>query len=314
MAGSLHEDEIPIDTELVRGLVDRQFPEHVNQPLHRLDTSGSSNMLFRLGTDLLVRLPRQPGGGATIDKEARWLPRIGPSLPVAVPEIVAVGDPGPGYPERWSIVRWLDGVPPPALDPTQSGDPGRHQLARDLAELVAALRALEVPPAAVDDPALRWYRGQPLSTRDADTRCDVEACRAIDGLDLDLDAVLTLWESAIALPGVDREVEPRWYHGDLAAENLLVRDERLCAVLDFGGLAVGDPTVDLVVAWEVLDPAAREVFRTSLGVDEADWLRAMAWALTLAVMTFPYYWRTMPRRCRSRLAMARAVLTEATAR
>lgn len=197
---------------------------------------------------------------------------------------------------------------------TQSGDPGRHQLARDLAELVAALRALEVPPAAVDDPALRWYRGQPLSTRDADTRCDVEACRAIDGLDLDLDAVLTLWESAIALPGVDREVEPRWYHGDLAAENLLVRDERLCAVLDFGGLAVGDPTVDLVVAWEVLDPAAREVFRTSLGVDEADWLRAMAWALTLAVMTFPYYWRTMPRRCRSRLAMARAVLTEATAR
>ena len=73
-------------------------------------------------------------------------------------------------------------------------------------------------------------------------------------------------------------------------------------MLDFGGLSVGDPTVDLVVGWDVLDPAGREVFRSLLGIDEVTWLRGRAWALAIAVMTFPYYWHTMPDRCAARLA------------
>lgn len=98
------------------------------------------------------------------------------------------------------------------------------------------------------------------------------ACRAISSLGLDLDAALRVWEEAMALPETDPRLTPRWYHGDLLAENLLMRDGHLSAVLDFGGLAVGDPTVDLVVAWEVLDPASREVFRRAIGVDEQTWL------------------------------------------
>ncbi len=114
----------------------------------------------------------------------------------------------------------------------------------------------------------------------------------------------------MTLPGVDHVVGPRWFHGDLNAENLLVRKGRLAAVLDFGGLAVGDPTIDLLPAWEVLDAPARAVFRDATGVDEATWLRGRGWALALAVMTFPYYWGTMPQRCASRLAMARSVLAD----
>jgi aminoglycoside phosphotransferase (APT) family kinase protein len=90
-----------------------------------------------------------------------------------------------------------------------------------------------------------------------------------------------------------------------------VREGRLAAMLDFGGLAVGDPTVDLIVAWEVLDPASREVFRRAVGVDQTSWLRGRAWALSLALMTFPYYWSTMPDRCASRLAVARSILADA---
>jgi aminoglycoside phosphotransferase (APT) family kinase protein len=106
---SLHGDEIEIDLPLVRALVDRALPDLAGHPLRRLETSGSSNVLYRLGDDLLVRLPRQPGGSETITKEARWLPYVAPALPVAVPTIVAVGEPDLGYPERWSVVRWLDG-------------------------------------------------------------------------------------------------------------------------------------------------------------------------------------------------------------
>jgi len=314
VTGPLHADEIPIDLPLVRALVDRALPACAALPLRPLGYSGSSNALFRLGEELLVRLPRQPGGSTTIDKEARWLPVIGPLLPVAVPSIVALGEPDLGYPERWSVVRWLRGDVPSAVTPETPVDPTRHWLAHDLAGVITALCRIDVPADALRDPALRWYRGEPLATQDAQTRRGIEACRTIPGLALDLDAALSVWDQAITLPGVDRAATTRWYHGDLLAENLLVRDGRLAAVLDFGGLSVGNPTVDLIAAWGVLDAPAREAFRRSLDLDDASWLRGRAWALSLAVLTFPYYWRTMPTRCASSLAMARAVLNDAASR
>ena len=311
VSGALHHDELKIDLSLARALVDRAHPEFAALPLRRLESSGSSNALFRLGDDLLVRLPRQAGGSAVIDKEAVWLPMIAPILRVAVPEIVAVGEPGFGYPERWSLVRWLDGTVPLVLDPGVPAEPPRRELARDLAEVVVAIREMDVPDDARTDPALRWYRGDPLITRDAPTRDAIDACRSIDGLTLDLDEASRVWREAMRLPDVGLASSQRWYHGDLFAENLLVRDGRLTAILDFGALGIGDPTIDLIVAWEVLDDVARDVFREAVGVDESSWLRARAWALSLAIITFPYYWRTMPERCASKLAVANMVLANA---
>ncbi len=307
MSGRLHEDELRVDGPLVRSLVDRLDPSYAGLPLRRLDTSGSTNALFRLGDDLLVRVPRQPGGTETIEKERRWLPYVAAALPVPVPEVVAVGDPGSGFAERWSVVRWLDGDLP--VVPAR-GDEPRHDLAYDLAEVVTALRALDVPLEALRDPALRWYRGEPLAAVDDEMKRLLAECRDVDGLDLDLGACAALWDEALTLPGAGKAGEPRWYHGDLVAENLLVRDGRLAAVLDFGGLSVGDPTVDLAVAWELLDSAARETFRHATGADDPAWLRARAWALAMAVMTFPYYWTTMPGRCAQRLAMAHTILAD----
>lgn len=303
---TLHDDEIDIDSQLVRALIDETLPELADRPLARLPASGSSNALFRLGDDLLVRLPRQPGGSATIAKESRWLPFLAPALPVAVPEVVAVGPPGHGYPEHWSVVRWIDGSIPPVPPAPGTTD----ALARDLAAFVAALRARPVPPGALEDPALRWYRGEPLRELDADIREYLTVCAALPDLELDLEACRRVWDAAM-----DDEptapATPHWLHGDLLAENVLVHDGRLRAVLDFGALTVGDPTVDLIVAWELLDPSGRDAFRAQLGVDDAQWRRGRAWALAIALMTFGYYWRTMPARCADRLVMARAVLTDA---
>jgi aminoglycoside phosphotransferase (APT) family kinase protein len=308
-----HDDEIAVDRDLVRALLGDLRPEWAALPVERLATTGSSNALFRVGEHLLARLPRQPDGGTTIEKEVRWLPYVGAALPVPVSQVVAVGGQGRGYPERWSVVRWIDGEHPSVVgDLSHDPDtPDRTGLARDLAAVVVALRSLPVPDEALADPALRWYRGLPLVTRDADTRQSLEACRAIDGLGIDLDAAAAVWDEAMTLPGAEVAVAPRWYHGDLAAENLLVRHGRLAAVLDFGALSVGDPTVDLIPAWEVLDPSARAAFRDAVAVDDATWLRGRAWALSLAVMTFPYYWETMPGRCASRQAVVRAVLADA---
>jgi aminoglycoside phosphotransferase (APT) family kinase protein len=305
----LHDDEIPIDTGLVRALVNRAMPHNVDLPVRRLDSSGSSNALFRFGENLLVRLPRQPGGSATIAKEAKWLPVLGPSLPVGVPEVVAVFEPDRDYPERWSVVRWIDGEHPEVVTPETPADPRRGDLAADLAEVVKALGRADIPSEAAGDPDLHWYRGEPLATMDAVTRQNIERCRALGDFSFDLDAAERLWDEAMRLPGAKDRSAPRWYHGDLAAENLLVRDGRLAAVLDFGGLSIGDPAVDLAVAWEVLDRPAREVFRRKLGVDDATWLRGRAWALCITLMIW-YYWTTMPQRRSSRIAIGRNVLAD----
>jgi len=220
-------------------------------------------------------------------------------LPVSLPEIVAVGESDFGYPERWSIVRWLDGYVPSVVTDADTR-PARHELAADLAAVVRALRNIDLPASALGDPDLHWYRGLPITSRDIDTRCAIEACRAIPGLGLDLDTALEVWEESMALPEPEQRSAPRWYHGDLFAENLLVQGGRLTAVLDFGGLGVGDPTVDLLPAWQVLDPDSRAEFRQAVGVDQDSCLRGRAWALSLAVGAF----RTTGGRCQN---AARAV-------
>lgn len=304
---NLHEDEVRIDAALVRRLVDRSFPELAGRPLRPMPVTGSTNVLFRLGEDLLVRLPRQPDGSVSLRTEGRWLAHVAGSLPVTTPVVVAIGEPALGYPSSWAITSWIDGERP--------GTPvvaaGADRFARDLAAVVRRLGEVPVPSEALSEPALAGYRGRPLAEIDASVRGYLADCRALPGLDLDLPACQRVWQAALELPGAAEPGAPRWLHGDLFAENLLVREGRLAAVLDFGGLSVGDPTVDLAGTWELLDPSARQVFRDTLDVDEATWLRGRAWALAIALMTFPYYWRTMPDRCAARLVTARAVLAEA---
>ncbi len=309
MAQALHSDEIPINAELVRALVRRAMPDHAEAPVRRLPSSGSTNALFRLGDDLLVRLPRQPGGSATIAKEGTWLPLLGPQLPVSVPDIVAMFEPDDDYPERWSVVRWIEGEHPQVVSPDTPVDPGRQNLARDLVAVLRSLEQAEVPKEAVSSPDLHWYRGDPLARMDETTRRNIERCRCLRDFGFDLDAAERIWDEAMKLPGAVERATPRWYHGDLAAENLLLRHGALAAVLDFGGLSVGDPTVDLVVAWEILDAPSRELFRRQLGVDDATWLRGRAWALSITLMIW-YYWTTMPGRRASRMAVGRNVLAD----
>ncbi|WP_052848646.1 aminoglycoside phosphotransferase family protein [Streptomyces avicenniae] len=287
----MHADEVGTDADLVRRLVAAQFPRWAHLPVTPVVSSGTENAVYRLGPDLVARLPRIPGavgGGAA---ERRWLPRLAPHLPVAVPLPLAHGEPGEGFPWPWTVLRWLDGENP-AVGRVTAPD----LLATGLARFVTALRAVD--PA--DGPPSR--RGAPLATEDHSARAAIAKLRALaaagtpegrDGRAFDLDAVTAAWDESAHAPAY--EGPPAWSHGDLLAGNVLVApDGRLTAVIDFACTGTGDPSVDLMAAWTLLPASARPLFRDLTGADDAAWARARAWALVVSLNQLPYYRETNP--------------------
>ncbi|MFD5632706.1 aminoglycoside phosphotransferase family protein [Streptomyces sp. NPDC127077] len=273
----MHADETLIGDALVRRLLDGQFPRWARLPLKRVRSAGTVNALYRLGDDMVVRLPRVADGADDAVKEHAWLPRLAPMLPFPVPEILGLGTPTAAYPWHWSVLRWLDGDTPA---PGALTDPG--QLAADLGAFVTALRGIDLPggPDA--------YRGTPLTAVDAETRSAIDDLRG----SVDTGAATAAWEEALAAPAWTGP--PRWLHSDLMPMNLLVRGGRLAAVLDFGTFGTGDPACDFIPAWNLLPAAVRPAFREAAGADDSGWARGRGWALSMALVQLPYYRVTNP--------------------
>ncbi|MEV6180893.1 aminoglycoside phosphotransferase family protein [Streptomyces sp. NPDC052015] len=287
-------DEFDIDVPLVRRLVAAQFPRWATLPVERLVSSGTENAMFRLGDDKVVRLPRHPGAVESVAHEQYWLARLGSRLPVAAPAPLERGEPGEGFPWPWSVYRWLDG-----RNPVAGAVERPRTLAADLGTFVAGLRGID----ARDGPPC--HRGVPLAERDAFTR---SAIAELEGR-IDTGAVTALWEEALRVPV--RTAPPVWAHGDLSPGNVLVEDGRLAAVIDFGGVGVGDPAVDLIVAWNLLPASARATFRDAVGADDDEWARGRGWALSISLIQLPFYWETNPPLAENSRHVIREILAEA---
>jgi len=277
----MHADERDIDEALVRRLIAAQFPHWSPLPIELVASSGTDNAMFRLGDELAVRLPRRQGATEQIEKEHRWLPRLAP-LPLEIPAPKALGQPSDDYPWRWSVYEWLIGESAitAAIDDERAA-------AIAIAGFITALQRID-PTGGPEPGSHNFGRGVPLAKRDRYVRA------ALASLERELDAALVAaaWERAL-----DAAVwtnAPLWTHGDLAPGNLLVRNGCITGVIDFGGLAVGDPACDLMVAWNFLTGDARAAFKTTLNPDEATWARGRGWALSMSVIALPYYLKTNP--------------------
>jgi len=278
----MHAGELYIDETLVAGLLASQFPIWADLPIERVASAGTDNALFRLGGDLVVRLPRVSWAAGQPGKEFLWLPKLGPNLSLAVSEPVVLGQPASSYPWHWTVCRWIDG-----LNATLDRIGDAERAAEDLARFIVSLRRID----AVAGPAAgehNSFRGVPLAQRDQLTR---EAILALGDI-LDVEAMTVAWDRALAAPPWNDP--PVWVHGDLQSGNLLAANGRLTAVIDFGCLGVGDPACDMIVAWNLFPSAAREVFRKAVAVDDATWERGRGWALSVGVIALAYYRRTNP--------------------
>ncbi len=274
----MHADEVRVDESVVRALLSSQMPDLAYLPLSTVEPWGTDHAIWRLGEQLVVRFPRIHWAVGQVDFEATWLPILGPQLPVAVPQPVAVGQAGGDYPYAWAVHRWLPGQPA-ALD--QMDDPVRFAL--DLAAVVRSLQS--VSPSGA--PAAK-NRARPLTEYDRATR----HCIASAGHLIDAEAALEVWEEALAAPPFDRD--PVWAHGDLEG-NCLIQTGRLSGLLDWGSACAGDPAVDVQVVWSPLfNDVSRQAFLDTLGIDHATELRSRGAAINQACAALPYYLHTYP--------------------
>ncbi|MES0131817.1 aminoglycoside phosphotransferase family protein [Mesorhizobium sp. M0029] len=261
-----------IDTDLVRRLVNAQFPQWRHLPVSPVAFGGWDNRTFHLGNDMTVRLPSAAAYALQVDKEHRWLPRLAPLLPLPIPVPLTMGEPGEGYPWHWSVYRWIAGE---TAKTAEIAD--RRQFAVDLAKFLIALRRIDPaggPPAGQHN----FFRGGSLSVYDNQTR---EALQALEG-QIDTQAATAVWDAALAATW---QGSPVWFHGDVAWGNLLVQNSRLSAVIDFGTSGIGDPSCDLAIAWTFFQGESREAFRAAVDVDEATWARGRGWTLWKALIT-----------------------------
>ncbi len=272
----MHDDEIETDVELVRRLLASQQPQWAGLPIERVASAGTDNAIYRLGEDLAVRLPRTPRAADVVAKEQQWLPVLAPQLPLAVPLPVATGAPEAAFPYPWGVVQWLPGE---LATLERLDDP--VEAALDLAAFVRALQAVDT----TGGPAV--HRGRPVRLQDAMVRYGIAR---LEG-EVDGDAVNEAWNRV--LTARDHEGRPVWFHGDLVYLNLLARDGKLTAVIDWGTCGVGDPAIDMEIAWSLFPTDARQAYRDALAIDDATWERSKGWALT-GVFGIDYYRRTNP--------------------
>lgn len=278
----MHGDQVDITAETVADLVAAQFPKWRDCPVRAFTSHGTVNALFRLGDEIILRFPLQPSldaelRGALIGEQANAL-NIASQVPLPVPEPLAFGEPGESYPGPWTAYRWIPGE---AANSHNIGDP--EAFARDLAGFVSAFHDMDAVGHTWDG----LTRGGPLSSKDEYVRRSLaDSTHLTDTVQL-----AQMWAHCLAAPHDAADV---WIHADLMPGNLLVRGGRLAAVIDLGAVCVGDPAVDLMPAWNLLAPGAREIYRRTLDVDEATWERGRGWAIIQAIGALPYYVNTNP--------------------
>ncbi len=257
-----------ITAELAQKLILEQFPEYGSLPIISVEMQGHDNRTFRLGEEMLIRMPTAESYALKVTKEQNLLPKLERHLSIDIPVPIKMGKPSKDYPYPFSIYKWLEGR---SLNLIQSQEIDLETLALDMAKFLRELQAIK----DVEGPGPgqhNWWRGSHISVYDKDARKQIAKLSDV----IDSNKAIALWTRALNTKWDKPSV---WIHGDFAIGNMLIKDRKLSAVIDFGGMGMGDPACDLVIAWIYLNGKSREIFIKEMNLDEDTWTRAKAWGL-----------------------------------
>lgn len=269
-----------IDRGLIVSLLEEQAPHLAGLSVVWVK-DGWDNTVWRLGDALAVRLTRRAVAADLHRHEQRWLPTLGPRLPLPVPEPVIVGVPSVRFPWPWTVVRWFEGDIA-ALAPPHP---------REARTLGAFLSALHVP--APEDVMANPTRGGPLTSRQAAMATWAEQPLS-SGDEMLIAEAAAVFNAGLLVASVTERV---WIHGDLHPRNVLVNGGQLSAVLDWGDVTAGDAATDLAALWWLFHLDVHGDFWAAYHpVSPAMWHRARAWAALfgLSFLSFglPHHPRT----------------------
>lgn len=271
----MHQDDLPVTDVLIQQLVERHTPQWANLPLNRVTSSGTDNALYRIGDELVLRIPLRESAALLVSKELDWLPHLD-GLPLMIPALRYRGRVDLGLDCDFGIFDWM-----PGSIATPNNIANAEDAAITLATFLKALHLKSIVGSPIAGP-INKLRGIPL----ADMSERILPAIEIVSDEIDANAAIELWSEALS---ETYDAPPVWLHGDLKADNLITVGGRLAGVIDWGLSAVGDPAADYATAWSWVQPSAREGFRNALGLSEGDWLRGKAWALYGAVIALGYY-------------------------
>jgi aminoglycoside phosphotransferase (APT) family kinase protein len=260
--------EVKIDALLVSQLLVEQHPDLQNLSIQFV-AAGWDNAMFRLGDRLAVRLPRRAIAAGLLEREQHWLPQLAKQLPITVPVPHRIGLPNSRYPWHWSIIPWLQG---------QTAD--TIQLNADHAQQFGLfLKRLHV--AAPTDAPKNPFRGVPLMQRV--TMLNERMQRVEAQTTLITPTLRSLWQQAVDAP---IDVEPTWIHGDLHPRNILVDQNGITGVIDWGDLAAGDRATDLAALWYLFPKQhlRQQVLDAYGDVSDVTLTRAKGWAILFGVI------------------------------
>lgn len=264
---------VEINNELVSKLIKTQFPKWADLPIYSVEKSGHDNRTFHLGNEMTVRLPSRKEYAPQVEKELMWLPKLGQHLSLPISSPIASGKPAENYPFPWSINKWIEGD-----TVTYDNVKDLNQFAVDLAKFLKEFQEIDATNGPIAGEH-NFFRGGSLNVYNEETQNALINLKDI----FEVEKLSKIWADALQS---EWEQDPVWVHGDVAVGNLLVRDGKLCGVIDFGILGVGDPACDYVMAWTFFDKESREIFRNTLECDENTWNRAKGWALWKALIVY----------------------------
>ncbi|MBE7104008.1 aminoglycoside phosphotransferase family protein [Bacillus cereus] len=263
----------PINTDLVKRLIGEQFPIWAHLETKPVKCSGHDNRTFHLGEQMSVRLPSDAAYAPQVEKENKWLPILSKELSLPISAPIAKGNPSEEYPWPWSINKWIEGE-----TVTKQNVRDLNEFAMDLGSFLTELQSIDASNGPIAG-AHNFYRGGLISVYDEEAREAIENNKDV----FDETLLKHLWNLALRSTWA---CKPVWVHGDIAPGNLLVKDGKLSAVIDFGILGVGDPACDAAMAWTFFDKNSRNVFKEVLRMGEETWNRARGWGLWKALITY----------------------------